>query len=155
MSTEPETVDPSTTDDPAVKAALRVAESVKIRPIVDEPLPSAQSGEVETVEPRYTSDDRAGFHALDLAFHEALVQGLGLTRIAAVIERSRANVDRVRRLLSSPRRHALTLAEHRRIFAAVAARDPAAARQAMEAHLDAVTAELDQLSVERPEIFTR
>jgi DNA-binding GntR family transcriptional regulator len=99
--------------------------------------------------------DRAGFHALDLAFHEALVQGLGLARIAAVIESARASVDRVRRLLSSPRRNAVTLAEHRRILAAIAARDPAAARQAMEAHLDAVMAELEQLSVERPDIFTR
>jgi hypothetical protein len=42
---------------------------------------------------------------------------LGLARVAAVIEASRATVDRVRRLLSSPRRHAVTLAEHRAILA--------------------------------------
>ena len=99
--------------------------------------------------------DRPGFYALDLAFHETLVLGLGLMRVATVIETSRANVDRVRRLLSSPRRHAVTLAEHRAILAAVTARDPAAARRAMEAHLDAVMAELEQLSAERPDIFTR
>jgi DNA-binding GntR family transcriptional regulator len=99
--------------------------------------------------------DRRGFYALDLAFHEILVQGLGLARVADVIESSRANVDRVRRLLSSPRRHAVTLSEHRDILAAVASGDPVAARHAMEAHLDAVMAELEQFSAERPEIFLR
>ena len=101
------------------------------------------------------SGDRAGFHTLDLSFHEALVQGLGLQRVGAVIESSRANVDRVRRLLSSPRRQTVTLAEHRTILSAIAARNSVAARRAMEAHLDAVLAELEQLAVERPDIFTR
>ena len=97
--------------------------------------------------------DRPGFHALDLAFHEILVGGLGLARVAAAIESSRANVDRVRRLLSSPRRHAVTLAEHRALLDAVAARDPAAARLAMEAHLDAVLEELERFSAENAEVF--
>jgi DNA-binding GntR family transcriptional regulator len=98
-------------------------------------------------------DDRARFHALDLAFHETLVLGLGLPRVAAVIEASRANIDRVRRLLSSPRRHTVTLAEHEALVAAVASRDCAAARQAMEAHLDAVAKELDELAERQPDIF--
>jgi len=97
--------------------------------------------------------DRPGFHALDLAFHEILVGGLGLARLAAAIESSRANVDRVRRLLSSPRRHAVTLAEHRALLDAIAARDPAAARRAMEAHLDAVLEELERFSAENGEVF--
>jgi DNA-binding GntR family transcriptional regulator len=97
--------------------------------------------------------DRPGFHALDLAFHEILVGGLGLARVAAAIESSRANVDRVRRLLSSPRRHAVTLAEHRALLDAIAARDPAAARRAMEAHLDAVLEELERFSAENAEVF--
>jgi DNA-binding GntR family transcriptional regulator len=98
-------------------------------------------------------DDRLRFHALDLAFHEILVTGLDLPRVAMVIEASRANIDRVRRLLSSPRRHALTLDEHHRIYQAVEARDPERARRAMEAHLDAVSEELDRFSVERPDAF--
>jgi DNA-binding GntR family transcriptional regulator len=53
--------------------------------------------------------DRPGFYALDLAFHTLLVEGLNLPRVAAVIDSSRANIDRVRRLLSSPRRHTVTL----------------------------------------------
>jgi hypothetical protein len=70
-----------------------------------------------------------------------------------VIEASRANIDRVRRLLSSPRRHAVTLAEHRRLLKALEARDPRAARAAMGAHLDAVMRELERFSAEHPEVF--
>ncbi len=97
--------------------------------------------------------DRAGFHALDLAFHEILVDSLELPRVAAVIEASRANIDRVRRLLSSPRRHAVTLAEHRDLLRALTAHDTDAARRAMEAHLEAVMDELERFSAEHPEAF--
>jgi DNA-binding GntR family transcriptional regulator len=98
-------------------------------------------------------DDRQDFYGLDLAFHEILVDGLGLTRVRAAIESSRANVDRVRRLLSSPRRHAVTLAEHRDLLVAIERRDPAGARLAMEAHLDAVMEELEHFSAENSEVF--
>jgi DNA-binding GntR family transcriptional regulator len=97
--------------------------------------------------------DRPGFYDLDLTFHELLVEGLGLSRIRAVIEASRSNVDRVRRLLSSPRRHAVTLAEHQALLAAIWARDPKAARRAMEDHLDAVMQELQRFSASHPEVF--
>jgi len=97
--------------------------------------------------------DRSGFYTLDLAFHAILVESLGLPRVAAVIEASRANIDRVRRLLSSPRRHAVTLAEHQALLAALEARDTEAARHAMEAHLDAVMEELERFSAEHPEVF--
>lgn len=97
--------------------------------------------------------DRAGFYALDLAFHALLVDSLELPRVAAVIEASRANIDRVRRLLSSPRRHAVTLAEHQDLFKALETRDAGAARRAMEAHLEAVMDELEHFSTEHPEVF--
>ena len=98
-----------------------------------------------------TTDDRPRFQRHDWAFHETLVTGLGLTRVAAAIDASRANLDRVRRLLASPRRHIVTLAEHFAIFAAIEARDPAGARAAMEAHLDAVTEELLRFAETHPE----
>jgi GntR family transcriptional regulator, rspAB operon transcriptional repressor len=97
--------------------------------------------------------EHAVFHALDLAFHATLVDSLDMPRVAAVIEASRANIDRVRRLLSSPRRHAFTLAEHRSLFTALKANDAQAARCAMEAHLEAVMTELEHFSAERPEVF--
>jgi GntR family transcriptional regulator, rspAB operon transcriptional repressor len=101
------------------------------------------------------SGDRLRFHQLDLAFHELLVVGLRLARVGAVIESSRASVDRVRQLLSSPRRHAVTLAEHRGLVAAIEMRDPDAARRAMEAHLDAVMEEMERFSIKHPEVFAR
>ncbi|WP_114944062.1 GntR family transcriptional regulator [Microvirga calopogonii] len=99
--------------------------------------------------------DRPGFHALDLEFHMILVEGLEMPRVAAVIDASRANIDRVRRLLSSPRRHAVTLAEHWEIFHALEARDASAARRAMEAHLEAVVDELERFSIEHAEVFVQ
>ncbi len=97
--------------------------------------------------------DRPGFYALDLEFHMILVEGLSLPRVAAVIDASRANIDRVRRLLSSPRRHAVTLAEHWTLFRALEAHDAKAARQAMEAHLNAVMEELGRFSIENADAF--
>jgi GntR family transcriptional regulator, rspAB operon transcriptional repressor len=122
-----------------------------------ERLPEAAVAElrdnVEQQERAVVEGDRTVFHALDLAFHETLVDSLGLFRIGAVIEASRANVDRVRRLLSSPRRHTVTLAEHRIILDAIEARDPARARMAMEIHLDAVVEELERFSAKHPDVF--
>jgi GntR family transcriptional regulator, rspAB operon transcriptional repressor len=98
--------------------------------------------------------DPSEFHSLDLAFHNTLVEVLELPRIAAMIEVSRANVDRARRLLSSPRRHMATLIEHREVLHALEARDAEAARRAMKTHLEAVMEELERVSYQNPEIFT-
>ncbi|MBM6581958.1 FCD domain-containing protein [Microvirga sp. BT689] len=73
--------------------------------------------------------------------------------MAAVINASRANIDRVRRLLSSPRRHAVTLAEHRNISQSLEAHDAHAARHAMEAHLEAVMEELRCFLAEHSDVF--
>ena len=97
--------------------------------------------------------DRSGFHALDLAFHAILANSLEMPRVAAAVEASRANIDRVRRLLSSPRRHAVTLAEHRDLLKALECHDAQAARRAMETHLEAVMDELEHFSSEYPEVF--
>jgi DNA-binding GntR family transcriptional regulator len=99
------------------------------------------------------ANDRPLFQRHDWGFHEILVTRLGFARVGAAIEASRANVDRVRRLLSSPRRHVVTLAEHEAIFRSIAARDPAAARRAMEAHLDGVIEELTRFAAAHPEVF--
>jgi GntR family transcriptional regulator, rspAB operon transcriptional repressor len=79
---------------------------------------------------------------------------LKLPRIAALIEVSRANIDRARRLLSSPRRHMATLIEHREVLHALEACDAEAARRAMKTHLEAVMEELERVSGQNPKIFT-
>jgi DNA-binding GntR family transcriptional regulator len=99
------------------------------------------------------AQDRDGFHALDLDFHQILLDALGFSRVRKAVESARANIDRARRLLSSPRRHAVSNAEHEAIVAAIRAGDAAAAGSAMEHHVDLVVTELIVLAKERPEIF--
>jgi DNA-binding GntR family transcriptional regulator len=133
----------------ALEATVAEAAAIRLPP---ELLTQLQAN-IVAQEEAVARGDRPGFYHLDLAFHELLVGGLGLSRIRGVIEASRANIDRVRRLLSSPRRHAVTLAEHQALLAAIWARDPEAARRAMEDHLDAVMQELQRFSASHPEVF--
>jgi GntR family transcriptional regulator, rspAB operon transcriptional repressor len=101
------------------------------------------------------ADPRA-FHLLDLAFHEMLLEDLNYPRVAAAVDAARHSLERARRILSSPQRHANTLAEHKAILAALTTRNPEAAAVAMKSHLDAVLAEIttfmkiDTLAFETP-----
>lgn len=97
--------------------------------------------------------DRDGFHTLDLEFHQLLVDALGFARVRVAVEQARASLDRARRLLASPRRHAVTYAEHELIAAALKKGDPDGAARAMEAHLDAVVTELEAFARAEPAIF--
>jgi DNA-binding GntR family transcriptional regulator len=100
------------------------------------------------------SGDKQKFHALDLAFHDTLLTALGFPRVKVAAESARLALDRVRLLLSSPRRNTDTVAEHERIVEALAARDSAAAALAMGEHLDKVMSELISLARREPELFT-
>jgi GntR family transcriptional regulator, rspAB operon transcriptional repressor len=97
--------------------------------------------------------DRRGFHFLDLEFHLILLDALGFSRVKTAVEAARANLDRVRRLLSSPRHHALTVADHEKIVAALATGDAEAAGRAMEEHLDFVITELVAFAADNPTLF--
>jgi len=94
------------------------------------------------------------FYALDVRFHEALFQALGMQRVAEVVDASRAQLERARRLLlPTPTRNLDTLGEHRAILDALMARDASAAGAAMGRHLDAGMAELRRYAADRPEHF--
>jgi GntR family transcriptional regulator, rspAB operon transcriptional repressor len=97
--------------------------------------------------------DRGGFHRLDLEFHLILLDALGYGRVKAAVETARANLDRVRRLLSSPRHHDLTVSDHEKIAAALARGDAEAAGRAMEEHLDFVITELVAFAAGNPALF--
>lgn len=99
------------------------------------------------------ADDRPGFHELDTAFHDMLFVAVDFPRIRATVETARLSLDRVRRLLASPRRHAVTFEEHERIVDSLQAGDPVGARAAMTAHIDAVMAELETFYETHPQIF--
>lgn len=100
------------------------------------------------------SDPRA-FHRLDLAFHELMLKELGFPRVAVAIDTARSSLERARRMLSSPRRHADTLTEHRAILEALKARDSVAAAQAMNDHLNAVLTELTTFMAVNPGVFEK
>ncbi len=100
------------------------------------------------------ADDMARFHSLDLAFHALLLDALGYERVRITVEAARASLDRMRLFLCSSQRQAATFAEHLRIGAAIRTRDAAAARGAMEDHLDAVMAELAAFSAAHPEAIS-
>ena len=99
-------------------------------------------------------DDRVVFHALDLAFHALLLETLGYERVTSAVDAARANLDRMRLFLCTPVRQSETHAEHERIFAALSARQPEEAAEAMRDHLDLVMAELEDFARAHPNLVT-
>lgn len=97
--------------------------------------------------------DRATFHARDLQFHDILFDATGLGRVRTVINSTRANLDRARRLILSPRRLTKSLGEHRIIANAIAAANPAEAATAMRTHIDNVMHELLVFAETYPGVF--
>lgn len=98
------------------------------------------------------AQDREGFYAFDLQFHDVLLDGLGFERVRQVVETARLGLERVRRLLA-PRRQELTLDEHRAILDGIRKGDAALAVSAMERHLGAVLAELEIFATQQPDLF--
>ncbi|WP_240784223.1 MULTISPECIES: GntR family transcriptional regulator [Tabrizicola] len=98
--------------------------------------------------------DIAGFYATDAAMHELLLSFTGFPRLAQVAETAWLHVNRARQLiLPVPGRVQATLAEHQAILAAMEARDPQAARAAVQAHLRQLITYLEPLERERPDLF--
>jgi GntR family transcriptional repressor for pyruvate dehydrogenase complex len=85
------------------------------------------------------------FHEADTAFHEALFRATGNRALGGLAETIHAALLAARYPLSRPQyRIERAMPEHRRIFAAVAERDPAAAREAMAAHLRTIEGYLQE-----------
>lgn len=98
--------------------------------------------------------DVQGFHELDTVLHLQLVDALGWGRVAEILEPVRTHLERVRRtLLPEPGRMERTFAEHQAIYRAIAAREPDAARLAMERHLNQVLRELEIFVIRHPGFF--
>src|SRR5690606_18220103 len=79
--------------------------------------------------------DQKGFHERDIEFHDIIFGDMSFTKVKAVIEGTRANLDRARRLILTPRRLERSLSEHEEIQAAIVAGDGAAAAAAMRSHI--------------------
>jgi len=98
-------------------------------------------------------DNAENFHRIDVEFHDIIYRSLGFTRIKSIIDSARANLDRARRLIITPRRLALTIAEHQAIFDGILAADQNQAARAIRAHIDAVMVELFAFAREYPAPF--
>ncbi len=98
-------------------------------------------------------DDAETFHQIDVEFHDIIFSAMQFTRIKTIIDSARANLDRARRLIITPRRLALTIAEHQAIFDGILASDPAQAIRAIRAHIDAVMVELFAFARDQPDLF--
>lgn len=98
-------------------------------------------------------DDAETFHQIDVDFHDIIFRSMRLTKVKTIIDRARANLDRARRLIITPRRLALTIAEHQAIFDGILAADAPQAIAAIRAHIDAVMVELFAFARTRPELF--
>lgn len=87
------------------------------------------------------ADDRLGWIAGDIAFHEALYRPAQRPRSLALFRQLRAPIDRFAVQALGPRSRKQGWAdEHRQLIAAVAAGDAAAARAVLEQHLQATRA---------------
>lgn len=98
-------------------------------------------------------DDADAFHQIDVDFHDIIFRSMKFTKIKNIIDSARANLDRARRLIITPRRLALTIAEHQAILDGILAADASAATRAIRAHIDAVMVELFAFARQHPELF--
>jgi DNA-binding GntR family transcriptional regulator len=98
-------------------------------------------------------EDQQGFHERDLEFHDIIFGDMSFTKVKGVIENTRANLDRARRLILTPRRLEVTIAEHQRILEGILAGDAPRAAAAMRAHIDSVMAELIAFARDNTHLF--
>ena len=103
---------------------------------------------------RVAAGDIPGFYAADGEMHAMLLSFTGFGKLAQVSGTAWLHVDRARQLiLPVPGRVQATLAEHATILAALEARDPAAAGDAIRAHLRQLVTYLEPLERDRPDLF--
>ncbi|MCB1489419.1 MAG: GntR family transcriptional regulator [Bauldia sp.] len=137
-----------------VRRSLEVATVQAIAPRMNDAILDRLNDILEAQAVAARADDSEGFYRLDVRFHLALFEVLAMRRVAEVVETSRAQLERIRRLLlPKPGRLLRTVDEHCAVYRALQARDARAAGDAMQAHLGVVMAELRDLSTRRPEFF--
>lgn len=97
-------------------------------------------------EPRNATSERI-YHEADIAFHQVLIAATANRALAVLVGRIHSALLLARFPLARPQyRVARSLPEHRRIFEAIAAGDAAAARAAMNDHLDTIVSYLRERS---------
>jgi len=96
--------------------------------------------------------DRERFHALDDAFHREICKQAGAAYVWDVISENKAHMDRVRYLSLSFASERAYL-EHREILAAIRARSPDAAAEAVRRHLTRILDQIVQIRAAHSSYF--
>lgn len=101
------------------------------------------------------ASDRDAFYALDLAFHDAILDRLKLGHTGSVLEPLRSHLERTRRMVAAPpgRMHA-TFEEHQAVAAAIESGNAEVARDAMRRHLAQTTAVIETFARQNPALFS-
>jgi DNA-binding GntR family transcriptional regulator len=99
-------------------------------------------------------DDPEKFTLADDTFHRSLVEGIGIAQLWSVLEREKAQFDRVR-FLSLPHTTPVDVLveQHKAIVSAIDARKPDAAADAMHAHMSEVLKITNTLVSRHPDLI--
>lgn len=98
--------------------------------------------------------DAGRFGRLDDEFHHLLAEATGRVRLAHVLEREKAGLARLRSLCPAERDYMrLIVEEHTGIVEAIGARDEAAARARLSAHIGRVLTTLEALQRQHADFF--
>ena len=94
------------------------------------------------------------FTVADDTFHRSLVEGIGIAQLWSVLEREKAQFDRVR-FLSLPHTTPVDVLveQHKAIVSAIDARKPDAAAEAMHAHMSEVLKITNTLVSRHPDLI--
>lgn len=99
-------------------------------------------------------NERESFHQADEAFHAAIAESAGHPGIWSLVQQTKMQVDRYRRLtLPQQGRMLRVIKDHAAIANAIAARNPARATEAMSKHIDTLLIGLGNIQDINPEYF--
>ena len=99
-------------------------------------------------------EDRAAFHELDRGFHETIAALARARHAFDLLMEKKAQVDRLC-VLSLKRAESMAelVEDHRAIYGAIAARDAAAAQEALRLHLSRIGSTIDAIRRSHPDYF--
>lgn len=138
-----------------IREAIEVAAAERVADLISDDQLRDLRRNLRLQEALVADDDRQGFMALDGQMHDMILSFTGFPRLPQVSQTAWLSVHRARQLiLPVEGRLAATLDEHRTILAAFEARDPAAARQAVQYHLRQLLTYLQPLERDHPELFS-
>jgi GntR family transcriptional regulator, rspAB operon transcriptional repressor len=145
----------------AVRRARFVREAMEVailRRAAEKGLPkdSLDALDAAIAEQEKSRDDPERFTNADDAFHRAFADGIDVGNVWSVLEREKAQFDRIR-FLSLPNVTPVDtlIAQHRAMLSAVRAGDIAAAEQATREHLSEVLKVSEALAATHPELFIK